>query len=180
MARPDARPLTYHNGDICASCRRRCRCAGRYLSVQGPQLSTAMSDPDDLRQSAQQDAWEARSGQRDGPVCKECGRTENDCSCPNLPYDPRCPTCGVVHGCNCEDFDSDEDFIELDLDEEEVVLGPTPWQVICREHGAVSLTQEQYEYQMSRVDSLWKCPHCGASAQWDDDNYEAHLNKEQS
>lgn len=49
----------------------------------------------------------------------------------------------------------------------------TPWAVICREHGQVFLTDEEYDSQMDAPDSVWKCPLCGRSAEWDDENYEA-------
>ena len=48
----------------------------------------------------------------------------------------------------------------------------TPWAVICRNHGQQFLTEEQYERQLDRPDSLWTCPVCGDSATWDDDNFE--------
>lgn len=52
--------------------------------------------------------------------------------------------------------------------------------VICNGHGVegpghilpcgvVDLTFEEYDYQMSRPDSTWRCPKCDASADWDDD-----------
>jgi hypothetical protein len=41
--------------------------------------------------------------------------------------------------------------------------------------GLVELTDEQYDAQMARPDSTWRCPRCGASAEWDDDTYEQHL-----
>jgi len=34
--------------------------------------------------------------------------------------------------------------------------------------GVVGLTPGQYELQMNRPDSLWFCPHCGSTAQYDD------------
>jgi len=46
--------------------------------------------------------------------------------------------------------------------------------VICPVHGKVELSDEQYEHQMSRPDSLWRCP-CGEIALWDDETYEAYL-----
>lgn len=48
----------------------------------------------------------------------------------------------------------------------------TPWAVICREHGQVFLTEEEYVWQMNHPDDLWGCPICGKAAQWDDDNFE--------
>jgi len=53
----------------------------------------------------------------------------------------------------------------------------TPWAVHCfgddgPGHGLVYLTTNEYDNQMIRVNSLWKCPLCGIRAEWDDDNYE--------
>jgi hypothetical protein len=48
---------------------------------------------------------------------------------------------------------------------------PTPWAVICPEHGKVYLTKENYNRQMRASDSTWRCP-AGCHAEWDDDNYE--------
>ncbi len=38
--------------------------------------------------------------------------------------------------------------------------------VHCMAHGKVTLTYEQYNYQMDRVDMGWFCPICGSSAFW--------------
>jgi hypothetical protein len=51
---------------------------------------------------------------------------------------------------------------------------PTPFAVRCPEHGLVYLSQAEYNHQMNRPDALWRCP-CGATATWDDDNYEARI-----
>ena len=56
----------------------------------------------------------------------------------------------------------------------------TPWAVHCEGPfdmpgygcGLVYLTKQEYDRQMDAPDSLWKCPLCRYSAQWDDDNYE--------
>lgn len=59
----------------------------------------------------------------------------------------------------------------------------TPYAVVCTDsdpelsHGLVYLTQEEYNRQLSATDSLWKCPICRCSAQWDDENYEQMLNQ---
>ena len=53
---------------------------------------------------------------------------------------------------------------------------PSPYAVLCS-HGLSHvrqrcyLTAEQYDQQMSRPDSTWRCPVCGDEAQWDDQNY---------
>lgn len=54
---------------------------------------------------------------------------------------------------------------------------PTPWAVICPVHGQQFLTHDGYVRQMSFPDSKWICPVCGATSEWDDDNYEAHLDE---
>lgn len=56
-----------------------------------------------------------------------------------------------------------------------LVARQTPYAVLCDDHGQQFLTAEEYDYQMSRPDSLWRCPRCGESAHWDDDEYEASL-----
>lgn len=61
-----------------------------------------------------------------------------------------------------------------------LVARRTPYAVLCDDHGQQFLTAEEYDYQMSRPDSLWRCPRCGESAHWDDDEYEASLEEEGS
>lgn len=51
----------------------------------------------------------------------------------------------------------------------------TAWAVTCRTHGQQFLTEDEYNRQLCRPDSLWNCPCCGASAEFDDANYEAFL-----
>lgn len=53
----------------------------------------------------------------------------------------------------------------------------TPYAVLCDDHGQQFLTAEQYDHQMSRPNSRWRCPRCGAPAHWDDDEYEATLDE---
>ncbi len=48
----------------------------------------------------------------------------------------------------------------------------TPWRVICPRHFRVYLTCEEYNAQMASPNTLWKCPLCGLTAEWDDANYE--------
>lgn len=50
------------------------------------------------------------------------------------------------------------------------------WAVICPTHGQVFLTEQEYDFQLSRPDRTWMCP-CGESAQWDDDNHQDWLDK---
>jgi len=38
--------------------------------------------------------------------------------------------------------------------------------------GLVEISEQEYERQMNRPDSLWCCPHCGSTATFDDDDYE--------
>lgn len=47
----------------------------------------------------------------------------------------------------------------------------SPWAVICEEHGQMFLSKENYMKQLSNPDALWKCPICGVSASFDDENY---------
>ena len=49
---------------------------------------------------------------------------------------------------------------------------PTPYLIVCPTHGAVYLTQHEYNRQMSRPGAVWKCPECNDDCVWDDDNYE--------
>ena len=51
----------------------------------------------------------------------------------------------------------------------------SPWAVICPRHGKQFLTRQQYDHQMGAPDVRWLCPVCGAVSEWDDDNYEAHI-----
>lgn len=55
----------------------------------------------------------------------------------------------------------------------------SPYAVICRTHGQVQLTEDEYGRQLSRPDALWKCPKCGEEAQWDDSHYEQMLGLDQ-
>ncbi len=48
----------------------------------------------------------------------------------------------------------------------------TPWAVTCFNHGKVFLSQRQDRSQLLRSNDLWRCPHCGETAPWDDDNYD--------
>jgi len=54
---------------------------------------------------------------------------------------------------------------------------PTPWAVICLEHGTVYLTREEYNTQLSSVNLLWFCPWCNRAGIWDDDTYEQALDE---
>lgn len=67
-------------------------------------------------------------------------------------------------------------------------LTPTPWGVHCQgvdpEVGAgpcndgkiIYLIEAAYLEQLRMPDVLWRCPRCGASAWWDDDNWESAIN----
>jgi hypothetical protein len=61
---------------------------------------------------------------------------------------------------------------------------PTPWAVICPQHGRVYLTNDEYRVQLDRPNAGWECTQavleeplpvgvCGEEAEWDDENYEA-------
>lgn len=63
---------------------------------------------------------------------------------------------------------------------------PTGYAVFCHllrsegKRGAatrVYLTPEEYDRQMNDPDSTWICPHCWGSAEWDDETYEAYIEK---
>ena len=56
---------------------------------------------------------------------------------------------------------------------------PTPYMVNCPRHGKIYLTHEEYERQMWQMNSLWKCPICGRTSQWDDDNYDSFYQEEE-
>lgn len=51
---------------------------------------------------------------------------------------------------------------------------PTPWAVLCPEHGQVFLAEAEYMRQLGNPNALWRCP-CGRTANWDDDNYDAAM-----
>ena len=61
---------------------------------------------------------------------------------------------------------------------------PSPYAVLC-DHGALDnpqrcyLTRQEYDYQIRRPDSLWKCPICKREASWDDLNHEEWMEKEE-
>lgn len=40
--------------------------------------------------------------------------------------------------------------------------------------GQVPLSESEYNRQMNRPDSLWACPRCGSTAEFDDDYFEEH------
>jgi hypothetical protein len=47
-----------------------------------------------------------------------------------------------------------------------------PWDLPGGGHGLVYLTRKEYDHQMSRPDTTWRCPICKYEAPWDDTNYE--------
>lgn len=55
---------------------------------------------------------------------------------------------------------------------------PTPYAVLCVEHGRVYLTPRNYDSQMRKADDLWRCPICGSASEWDDLNYEQRMGYE--
>ena len=44
----------------------------------------------------------------------------------------------------------------------------------CRKCGQVPLSEAGYIQQLDAPDSPWRCPKCGAVAEFDDDYYEDH------
>ena len=55
-----------------------------------------------------------------------------------------------------------------------VMLFTQGHRVICPNHGSTGLSPEQYQSQMLRPDSFWKCPICMEVGVWDDDAFEAY------
>lgn len=53
-------------------------------------------------------------------------------------------------------------------------MEPTPWAVICPEHGRMYLTGAQHLAQLNEPDEPWHCPTCNAPAEWDDDCLETN------
>lgn len=49
---------------------------------------------------------------------------------------------------------------------------PSPYAVICPEHGKQPLNAYEYDRQMNRPNSKWTCPVCREEALWDDEHYE--------
>ena len=46
-----------------------------------------------------------------------------------------------------------------------------PFAIVCEEHDRQYLTIRQYNSQLGRPNTLWLCPVCGCTAEWDDLNY---------
>ena len=44
--------------------------------------------------------------------------------------------------------------------------------VDCRLHGTVDIDHAEYMRPLSMPNSKWKCPRCGADAQFNDERYE--------
>jgi hypothetical protein len=59
------------------------------------------------------------------------------------------------------------------MDEELAAVIDTPWAVLCRTHGKICLTRNEYDRQLRAPDDLWTCPICRQPAKWDDAHYEA-------
>ena len=47
-------------------------------------------------------------------------------------------------------------------------LDLTPPSIDCENCGTVTLTTDEYLYQLRQVDSPWVCPHCRFVAEWHD------------
>lgn len=56
---------------------------------------------------------------------------------------------------------------------------PSPWAVVCSDHGQQFLTEEDYDNQMMKADCFWLCPVCGRYSAWDDDNYDNYNDGEE-
>lgn len=48
----------------------------------------------------------------------------------------------------------------------------------CNGGDLVYLTKEQYDEQMDRPQYGWRCPNCGQSAEWSDENYELMIEQD--
>lgn len=55
----------------------------------------------------------------------------------------------------------------------EYLIGKYEAVVTCPYHQSVVLTTDEYHEQLLEPDTFWKCPICGATAEWDDSNYDA-------
>lgn len=51
--------------------------------------------------------------------------------------------------------------------------------IICPDCGPVELSEEEYNKQLDSPNSVWTCPICAESAEWDDDSLIASDNGEQ-
>jgi hypothetical protein len=47
----------------------------------------------------------------------------------------------------------------------------TPYAIICPRHKQIYLTSQEYSRQLDLPNARWECPICGATAEFDDDNY---------
>ncbi len=54
---------------------------------------------------------------------------------------------------------------------------PTPYAVICPNHGRIYMSSERYLKQLARSDDRWVCPICLAISEFDDANYDKHTDK---
>ena len=61
---------------------------------------------------------------------------------------------------------------------------PTAYAVICKGKldagcGRVYLTKQEYSRQMLRVHDFWRCPQCGSTGLFDDNNLEEWESRDQ-
>lgn len=70
-------------------------------------------------------------------------------------------------------------YDSLGLPVKKDLIPESPYGVVCEDHGPQGLSKDEYNRQMSRPDSLWRCPirGCTADVYWDDDRYEAHFSQ---
>lgn len=102
-----------------------------------------------------------------------------------------CVVCGVDWPCDyagpvpvsyercsyrdCDPFDSHQSVHALEnTPMSGTSVEPTPYAVICPSCGKRYMTYDEYIRQLSMPNAFWICPTCGDTADWDDDNYEAH------
>jgi hypothetical protein len=55
---------------------------------------------------------------------------------------------------------------------------PTPYAVTCQKDGFVYMTHEFYITQLSDPHSKWICPICFEISEWNDQNYDEHMERE--
>ena len=65
------------------------------------------------------------------------------------------------------------------IPEPEPVTEMTPYGVVCRDHGKVPISKEEYDRQMSDADSRWACPDCGGTASFDEERLEAYYDAQE-
>jgi len=76
------------------------------------------------------------------------------------------------HGCPDYMASTSGTLSEGAIQVSDVSAVPTRYAVICQVHGRVYMTKEEYDRQIWDADDLWKCPECGSTATFDNENYD--------